>query len=121
MAPTPPVPELRIGLLLFDDVEVLDAGGPFEVFSVAARITSPDRPSGPPRIGTVTLAAGPTTTVRARGGLPMVADRLLAAAPAVDLAVVPGGVTERVERDPAVLAWVRRAAASGAVVVSVCT
>jgi transcriptional regulator GlxA family with amidase domain len=105
----------RIGLLLFDDVEVLDACGPFEVFSVANRV------AGHAPFEVVTLSAEPTTTVRARGGLPIVAGRLLADAPPVDLAVVPGGVTTRIEADPAVIAWIRAAAASGAVVASVCT
>lgn len=109
----------RIGLLLFDDVEVLDACGPFEVFSVAGRVAR--RHGEPAPFDVVTLSAEPTTTVRARGGLPIVADRLLADAPPLDLAVVPGGVTTRIEGDPAVLGWIRGTAAGGAVVASVCT
>jgi transcriptional regulator GlxA family with amidase domain len=109
----------RIGLLLFDEVEVLDACGPFEVFSVASRLA---RGSGAPApFEVVTLSAEPTTTVRARGGLPIVADMLLSDAPRVDLAVVPGGVTSRIEADPAVIAWIRAASEDGAVVASVCT
>jgi transcriptional regulator GlxA family with amidase domain len=111
----------RIGLLLFDEVEVLDACGPFEVFSVAARVARRDRPADPAPFTVITLSAGPTTTVRARGGLPLIADRLLADAPPVDLAVVPGGVTGPIERDPAVLGWLRATAAAGSTVVSVCT
>jgi transcriptional regulator GlxA family with amidase domain len=111
----------RIGLLLFDEVEVLDACGPFEVFSVATRVARRDRPRASAPFDVVTLSAGPTTTVRARGGLPIVADRLLADAPPVDVALVPGGVTTAVEADDAVLAWIRAAAAGGAVVASVCT
>jgi transcriptional regulator GlxA family with amidase domain len=105
----------RIGLLLFDEIEVLDACGPFEVFSVASRI------SADPPFAVVTLAAGPTLTVHARGGLAMVAQRRLADAPPVDVAVVPGGVVDRVERDDAVLRWVRQAATRAEVVASVCT
>jgi transcriptional regulator GlxA family with amidase domain len=111
----------HIGLLLFDEVEVLDACGPFEVFSVAARVARRDRPADPAPFTVTTLSAGPTTTVRARGGLPLIADRLLADAPPVDLAVVPGGVTGRIERDPAVLGWLRATAAAGSIVASVCT
>jgi transcriptional regulator GlxA family with amidase domain len=111
----------RIGLLLFDEVEVLDACGPFEVFSVATRVARRDRPADPEPFTVTTLSTGPTTTVRARGGLPLIADRLLADAPPVDLAVVPGGVTGRIERDPAVLGWLRAAAAAGSIVASVCT
>jgi transcriptional regulator GlxA family with amidase domain len=111
----------RIGLLLFDDVEVLDACGPFEVFSVATRVAGRRRPADPAPFAVTTISAGPETTVRARGGLPLVADRSLTEAPRVDVALVPGGITARIERDPAVLGWVRGAAATGAIVASVCT
>src|ERR1700677_2463006 len=49
-------------ILLFDDVEVLDFCGPFEVFSVASRFTDP------PAFNVLTVAekAGPVVT---RGGL----------------------------------------------------
>jgi len=59
--------------------------------------------------------------VGARGGLPIVADRLLADAPPLDVVLVPGGVTTRIEDDEAVLAWIRRAAGTAEVVASVCT
>jgi transcriptional regulator GlxA family with amidase domain len=110
-----------IGLLLFDDVEVLDACGPFEVFSVATRVAQRDRPEQPKPFQVVTLSAEVTPTVRARGGLTLVADRLLAHAPPVDVALVPGGVTAGIEAAPAVLGWIRGAATSAQVVASVCT
>ena len=31
----------RVGIIAFDDAEVLDVMGPFEVFAVAGRISSP--------------------------------------------------------------------------------
>lgn len=115
-----PSARFRIGLLLFDEVEVLDACGPFEVFSVANRVARRDRPGRPDPFEVVTLAAGPATAVRARGGLRLTADLPLAAAPRVDVALVPGGVIDEVEVDDAVLAWIRRSAASAQVVASVC-
>ena len=53
---------LNTAVLLFDDVEVLDFAGPFEVFSVANRFTDP------PAFEVLTVAekAGPVVT---RGGL----------------------------------------------------
>ena len=112
---------IRVGLLLFDEVEVLDACGPFEVFSVATRVAVRDRPEEPAPFEVITLSAEPTTTVRARGGLTLVADRLLADAPTVDIALVPGGVTDRVERNDAVLQWARRCRDRARVIASVCT
>src|SRR3954454_5797104 len=114
-----PVPApTRVGILLFDEVEGIDACGTFEVFSVANRMA---RRNGQPPFAGVTLSAAPTTTVLARAGLPIVADRPLADAPPVDVALVPGGVTTRIEDDEAVLAWIRGAAATAEVVASVCT
>src|SRR3954471_19870567 len=101
VAHSPAVPPIRIGLLLFDEVEVLDACGPFEVFSVATRVARRDRPTDPAPFEVVTLSAGPTTPGRPRGGLPIVADLRRADAPPVDVAVVPGGVTTRIEGDEA--------------------
>jgi transcriptional regulator GlxA family with amidase domain len=115
-----PVPTItRIGLLLFDEVEVLDACGPFEVFSVATRVAARDGGGEPFAVTTLSAEAG--RTVRARGGLPLLADRLLAEATPVDVALVPGGGTTRIERNPQVLAWLRGAAAAGSIVASVCT
>ena len=112
-----PVPT-RVGILLFDDVEVLDVCGPFEVFSVANRVALRTAPAP---FEVVTLGAGPALTVTARGGLRIGADRLLADAPPLDVALVPGGVTARIEDDEAVLAWIRRAAGTAEVVAAVCT
>ena len=38
--------KLTIGILVFDDVEVLDFSGPFEVFSVAGRLTATGKNQG---------------------------------------------------------------------------
>ena len=37
---------IHVGIFVFDEVEVLDFAGPFEVFSVAARTAN--KSSGPP-------------------------------------------------------------------------
>ncbi len=105
---------------MYDDVEVLDVAGPFEVFSVATRLGRRLRPAGPPPFA-VSLVSRDGAPVRARGSFAMTPDHAIAAAPAFELVLVPGGVADEVERDPAVTAWVRRAAASAEVTASVCT
>ncbi|TNM64109.1 DJ-1/PfpI family protein [Streptomyces sp. NP160] len=114
----------RVGLLLFDEVEVLDACGPFEVFSVAARVAA--RSGGEPPFEVVLVAAGDQDDdgeprVRARGGLRLGADVRLADAPDCDVVLVPGGVVDVVAADPGVLAWLRRCRPGAEVVASVCT
>ncbi|MFD6856900.1 DJ-1/PfpI family protein [Rhodococcus sp. NPDC060090] len=106
---------IRYGILLFDDVEVLDAFGPFEVFSVAARLSPTDI------AGAVLVAAYPEwSTITARGGLRVQTDVSIADAPHFDVLLVPGGVTDRVEHDDAVVSWIA-ARSSAPVVASVCT
>ena len=53
---------LNIGIFVFDDVEVLDFAGPFQVFTTAERVARPDKP-----FATFTVAQ--TSEVLARGGL----------------------------------------------------
>ncbi|WP_323791961.1 DJ-1/PfpI family protein [Nocardioides sp.] len=110
---------LRIGILVFDDVEVLDACGPFEVFSVAGRAAERAGREAPFEV--VLIAAGAAGLVRARGGLPLQVEAGLAEAPALDVLLVPGGVTDAVEQDTAVVAWVAERARVTPYVVSVCT
>ena len=111
----------RVGIVVFDEVEVLDACGPFEVFSVASRVarrTHPDRPA-PFRVATVSVGDGREVT--ARGGLRLLADHTLDDAPGFDVVMVPGGVTAAVETDPRLLAWLRSARGGSDLIASVCT
>ncbi len=111
----------RVSILLFDEVEVLDACGPFEVFSVANRVSLRERPEVPPPFAVTTVAVGQERTIRARGGLHVVATHLLGEEPTADIVIVPGGVTAKIERDPEVLMWTRTAAAAARITASVCT
>lgn len=102
-------------ILVFDEVEVLDFAGPFEVFSVTDEI------SGGTRFA-VTLVAESPGTIRARNGLKIVPDHTLESAPVPQLLIVPGGYgTRALLKKPALIEWVRRQAKSAEVVLSVCT
>lgn len=112
-----------VGILVFDDVEVLDFAGPFEVFSrtrlepgVASR-RSED--SAPFTVFTVAPSAGP---VRATGGLTVTPSYGFDTAPAIDILVVPGGFgTRPLLEDEGVLDWIRGVARHAEHVTSVCT
>ncbi|MET1133830.1 MAG: DJ-1/PfpI family protein [Aeromicrobium sp.] len=110
---------MRIGILAFDQVEVLDACGPFEVFSVAARLLSRD-PDGRDLTVTMVSAHLGRSSVIARGGLVLGTHASLADAPDFDLLLVPGGVTDEVERDARVVDWLA-ARAGTPTIASVCT
>ncbi|WP_448060456.1 DJ-1/PfpI family protein [Cellulomonas hominis] len=104
-----------VGILVYDDVEVLDACGPFEVFSVAARISPAPTP-----FRVVLVADQTDRPVRARHGLRLLADHGIADAPDLDVLLVPGGVTTAVEEDAAVVGWIA-ARRQTPVIASVCT
>ncbi|WP_430593109.1 DJ-1/PfpI family protein [Humidisolicoccus flavus] len=114
---------LRIGIVVFDEVEVLDAFGPFEVFSVASRIANPESPEA----FTVTLVqVDPDAAfVTARGGLQFRASCSILNAPEFDLILVTGGVTDQVEHNPQLLRWlderINRSTGSTPLLASVCT
>lgn len=104
-----------LAILVFDDVEVLDFCGPFEVFSVANRFTES------PAFSVLTIAenAGPVLT---RGGLSVIPHHRLADCPQPDVLLVPGGQGTRKEmHNPALVEWIRWAATKSELVLSVCT
>jgi transcriptional regulator GlxA family with amidase domain len=105
---------LRVSILLFPDVEVLDFAGPFEVFSVAARIHE----GAPFEVSTI---AARKESVRARHGLMVIPSHDFDDAPQADILIVPGGVMTEPLANEATLAWVKQQAASAPLTASVCT
>jgi len=109
----------EVGILLYDNVEVLDCCGPFEVFTTAARVAvRRGRPTAPFRVHTV-AAADPA--VVARGGLRLVASHTIGEYPRFDILIVPGGLTHDVESDHNLIAWLTTAAEDASITASVCT
>ncbi|KQU37265.1 DJ-1/PfpI family protein [Rhodococcus sp. Leaf233] len=107
-----------IAILLFDDVEVLDACGPFEVFSVANRVAQRAGSAVP---FDMTLVGLDDAAVRARGGMRIGVDTTIDDPRTYDLVLVPGGVVDAVEADGRVLQWLQRLRPTAEVVASVCT
>lgn len=104
-----------VAILIFDEVEVLDFAGPFEVFSVTRELAGDQLFS----VHTVGITAG---TVRARNGLKIVPGHTLESLPPPDLLIVPGGYgTRALLQQPGVIDWIRRKAAKAELVASVCT
>ena len=107
----------RVGILLFDDVEVLDFAGPFEVFSTASRVV--ERTGAPPAFEVVTVAAG--SPVRARHGLIVSPGYRMGEEPPIDVLVVPGGVVTGALADARTIEWISSRAAIAGLTTSVCT
>lgn len=109
-----------VAIYLFDEIEVLDLGGPFEVFSTASRMKGRLSP-GAAKPFEVFTVADRLRQVRARGGLLLQPNYDFASHPAIDLLIVPGGVvTAELERAD-VIEWIARTSAKAALTASVCT
>ena len=105
----------NVAILLFDDVEVLDFAGPFEVFSVTDELRGYDT------FNVFTVADSPAT-VRARNGLKVVPHHTSESCPAPGVLVVPGGAgTRKLLAKPMLLEWVRNRSKHAAITMSVCT
>src|SRR5262245_32133359 len=104
-----------VAILLFNDVEVLDFAGPFEVFSVAGRQRNPV----PFHVYTCAEKAGP---ILARNQLSVNPHCTIQDCSPPDILVVPGGAgTRREMRNAALIDWIKEASAKAELVLSVCT
>lgn len=118
-----PGPPWNVGILIFDQVEVLDFAGPFEVFSRTrvdpSRAALRTDEGAPFRPFTVARTGAPVT---ATGGLRVLPEHEFADAPRIDLLVVPGGFGTRPLLDDAeTVDWIRGIARDARLVTSVCT
>ena len=105
----PETVHLKIGSLLFDDLDQIDLTGPFEVLSRLPNATH--------RIYAKSLAPA-----RDLQGLRIMPDATLAEAPQLDILHVPGGRgQEALMDDEEVLGWLRGQAEGAKKVLSVCT
>ena len=110
---------LTVGILIFDDVEVLDFCGPFEVFSVA-------RPAGKYgdefKLFNVVTIAEEDRIITCRGGLLVKPHATTENHPPLDILVVPGGQGTRRERhNQRLLDWIARQDQHTNLTTSVCT
>lgn len=97
---------MHIAILIYDEVEVLDACGPFEVFSVAARLQKQASGETNTKV-TLVSAYADREVIVARGGLRLTADTTIAQTATFDLLLVPGGVTTALEHDEPLMQWLR--------------
>lgn len=110
-----PVSQRTVAILAFDEMEVLDFAGPYEVFNVAGELGE----GNPFSVFSVGITGEP---VVGRGGFTVLPTYALADAPIPDLVVVPGGFGSRaLAKDDRVLDWVRDRAAEVELLLSVCT
>lgn len=108
-------PARNVAILLFDEVEVLDFAGPFEVFSVAGRRQN----LNPFHVYTVAENPGP---VRARNHLSVNPRYTIHNCLTPDIVLIPGGYGTRREMDNKTLIdWIKDCSQKTELVLSVCT
>jgi transcriptional regulator GlxA family with amidase domain len=111
---------LRVGIYVYDEVEILDFAGPYEVFSTASRVAQRRDPGGEAPF-TVALLAREARLVTARAGLAVKPHFTVGDHPPLDVLVVPGGVHDAELARPELIAWIARQHASTRLTASVCT
>jgi len=117
------MPTKKVAILIFDDVEVLDFCGPFEVFSVAGRWKG--------NIPFEAFTVAEKKKVVARGGLTVVPTYTFKTCPPADIVVIPGGGGRRKDGTPygtrremensKLLKWIQQFTPASEQVLSVCT
>ena len=113
-------PTMQVGIYLYDEAEVLDFAGPFEVFSTASRVHGKLHPEAPPPFA-VSLIAEHAAPVRARAGFLVQPHHAIANHPPLDMLVVAGGVHTAEMEKPSVTEWIARVDQTTQLTASVCT
>ncbi|MET0936653.1 MAG: DJ-1/PfpI family protein [Luteibacter sp.] len=100
-------PPIRVGIVMFDGVQIIDFAGPYEVFGNAG-------------FGVVTVSPDgkPVTTAM---GLKVMPDAGFDTAPPFDVLLIPGGDVADAQRDKRILDFVRQRSIPAKQVLSVCT
>lgn len=115
--------KLNVGIFIFDQVEVLDFAGPFEVFS-RTRL-SPDLESrlsddsAPFQVFTIAKTLDPITAI---GGLKIIPTHSFSKHPSIDILIIPGGWgTRALLKEDETLHWISSQAKKAQITASVCT
>lgn len=105
---------LNIGIYVYDNVEVLDFSGPFEVFSTAFRLSKQLNSK-------VLLISGSGMKINARGSLSVNPHYSILEHPELDILIIAGGVhTKELDR-PNITKWISTQAQEVTIIASVCT
>ena len=105
----------NVGIYLFNNVELLDFAGPYEVFSVTSELNNYEIF----RVFTVTEDGGPVKSVN---GLKIIPDCSIKDHPQIDILIIPGGDgTKAVINNSVVLDWIRKVYEKTEIMMSVCS
>ncbi len=106
---------MNIAIYLYEQAEVLDFSGPFEVFTTASRVAQSGEPFN------VFLVSQKGGVVTARGGYQVLADYGFHNHPDIDVLIVVGGMHYDELNKSEVLSWIAGQSKKSKVTASVCT
>ncbi|MGM0834035.1 DJ-1/PfpI family protein [Halomonas qinghailakensis] len=106
---------MNIGIYIYDQAEVLDFSGPFEVFTTASRVSDEDAPFS------VFLIAEKDGPVTARAGYQVLPNATIDNHPPIDVLIIVGGVHTGEMANEKVKVWIADQAAIVQQVATVCT
>lgn len=106
---------IKVGIFIFNNVEVLDLAGPFEVFSLATKNNNP--------VFDVVTISECDELISAKNNLIVKANYTFDNHPDLDILIIPGGIgAEKVEiKNQVVLDWIRQQNKKVSILASVCT
>lgn len=105
----------NVGIFLFNDIELLDFAGPYEVFSVTTELNNY-------KLFNVFTVTKNGKEIKSVNGLKILPDFSFADHPNIDILVIPGGVgtkSEMIEED--VLEWISENHSNSRITMSVCS
>jgi len=105
----------NVAIVLFDDAEVLDFAGPFEVFSVASQVHDFT-------LFNVFTIAKTKQPIKAVNGLQVVPDYSIASHPNIDILIIAGGQgTNLLLQEKEVMNWVKAIHPTTEITMSICS
>jgi len=99
-------PLKKVAILIFDNVQIIDYTGPYEIFGAAGF-----------QVFTVATNTSPITT---NMGMKVTPHYTLEDAPGADVLLIPGGGIFATQQDPRVIKWIQERSKQAEIVMSVC-
>ncbi|MGB5919520.1 DJ-1/PfpI family protein [Arcobacter sp.] len=106
---------MNVGIYIYNNAEVLDFSGPFEVFSVASRFLDDKDKFN------VFLISEKENIVTARGNYKINSHYTFENVPKTDLLIIVGGIHTEEVKKTAVINWIKEQSKNTKIIASVCT
>ena len=111
---------INVGIFLYNEIEVLDFAGPFEVFSTASRVNSRISKNSENLFNVFTVAED-QNPIFARGGLQIIPKHNISDHPEINLLIIPGGIVTDELKKNNISSWILSTSNTADITASVCT